>query len=268
MLARTYRFHSPRLSARHFSSGVPTCLSKSEEDDTSSGVFESMKHRFIDTVVTPKNQFYALVAGGSLGAFIISKGLLSFTGFFTHLSPITVAKYGFYTGFGTASVLGGMSLVTADNLYIRADPVYKYCKNWATKDIRIQNALGNGLHGGELRSYRLDPGNFKLKGKSLTWRPPRIQMIFDIKASDPPYRTGLVTCEATKSAGFPPRLKTDLLKVDYETGNEHEGGTEEGDKTIFLVGSEEDMARVSSRSGLSLEKLAQHVRINRGAHRK
>lgn len=244
---------------------MPLCSSKS---DKSSGIFNSAKDRIIDTVLTPRNQFYALVAGGSLGGYFISKGLLSFTGFFTHLSPITVAKYSFYTGFGTASVLGGMALVTADNLYIRADPVYKYCKSWVTGDIRIQNALGGGLYGGELRSYRLDPGNFKLKGKSMTWRPPRIQMIFDISASDPPYRTGLVTCEATKSFGFPPRLNTDLLKVDYEIGNENKGGTEEGDKTIFLVGREEDMTRVSSRSGLSLEKLAQYVRINHGTHRK
>ena len=146
-----------------------------------------------------------------------------------------------------------MALVTADNLYIRADPVYKYCKSWVTNDVRIENALGSGLYGGKLRSYRLDPGNFKLKGKSMIWRPPRIQMIFDIKASDPPYRTGLVTCEANKAFGFPPRLKTDLLKVDYTIGDEK--------RAIFLVGKEEDMTRVSSRSGLSLEKLAQYVHI-------
>ena len=158
--------------------------------------------------------------------------------------------------------------MTAENLYIRADPVYKYCKKWVINDRRVQQALGDGIYAGKLRSYRLDPGYFKVKEKSLIWRPPRIQMIFDISASGPPYRTGLVTCEATKPVGFPPRLKTNLLKIDYETGNEHEGGTLEGDETIFLVGNAEDMTRVSSRSGLSLERLARHVHINRGAQRK
>ena len=83
----------------------------------------------------------------------------------------------------------------------------------------------------------------------------------------PPYRTDLVTAEATKNFGFPPRLKTNLLKVDYETGDEGEGGTVEGNETIFLVGDNKDMTRVSSRSGLSLEKLAEHVHISRGAQR-
>ena len=88
-------------------------------------------------------------------------------------------------------------------------------------------------------------------------------MIFDVEASGPPYRTGLVTCEAIKQEGFPPRLHTTLLTVDYETGNEGKGGNMEGDETIYLVGSEEQRSRVSNRSGLSLEMLARQVHINR-----
>mmetsp|Transcript_21057 Transcript_21057/g.23577 ORF Transcript_21057/g.23577 Transcript_21057/m.23577 type:complete len:126 (-) Transcript_21057:139-516(-) len=105
----------------------------------------------------------------------------------------------------------------------------------------------------------------------MQWQPPRIQMIYDVSASTPPFRTGIVTCEAIKQPGFPfPKLKTNLLKVDYETGNEHEsddgsGMTFEGDATIVLKGNIEDMKKVSSRSGLSLECLAGHVHINRGA---
>jgi len=132
------------------------------------------------------------------------------------------------------------------------------------KDWRVQKALGDGINAGELRSYRLDPGNFTFKERTLVWRPPRIQMIYDVSASGPPYRTGLVTCEAIKQIGFPPRLQTNLLKIDYETGDGEEG-TVEGDETIFLVGNPDDMKKVSSRSGLSLERLARHVHINRGA---
>ena len=90
-------------------------------------------------------------------------------------------------------------------------------------------------------------------------------MIFDIEASGPPYRTGIVTCEAIKNPGFPPRLETTLLKVDYETGNEGEGGEQEGDNTLFLKGDETQMSRVSDRSGLSLNMLGRAVHINKAA---
>lgn len=188
------------------------------------------------------------------------------------------------------AVLGVVGLVTMDNLYIRADPVYQYCSKWVMNDARVQKALGDGLQPGHLRSYRLDSGRLELNkkkskdgsggdGSYVTWRPPRIQMIFDVTATGPPYRTGLVTCEAVKTISSEssssssrwyklPRLHTTLLKVDYETGDEHKGGTTEGDETIFLVGNEQDMSRVSSRSGLSLEMLARSVHINRGASRK
>ena len=162
-------------------------------------------------------------------------------------------------------MLGVVGLLSAENLYIHADPVNKYCKSWIVNDIRVQQILGQDIESGDLRSYRLDPGNFHFDGKSLIWRPPRIQMIFDVTATGPPYRTGLVTAEATKKVGFPPRLKTNLLKIDYETGNEGEGGKVEGDKTMFLVGSSINLTRISTRSGLSLQKLAEHVHINRGS---
>lgn len=185
-------------------------------------------------------------------------------------------------------VLGGLAALTVDNLYIRADPVFRYCNNWVTNDDRIKAVLGDGLQPGDLRSYRLDSGRVELassdtssgsesakedkKGSSLmarpVWRPPRIQMIFDVTATGPPYRTGLVTCEAIKYSStwwWPGSgLHTTLLKVDYETGTGNDN-EQEGDETIFLVGSPEDASRVSKRSGLSLDMLARAVHINRAA---
>ena len=91
-------------------------------------------------------------------------------------------------------------------------------------------------------------------------------MIFDVTATGPPYRTGLVTCEAIKSGGIPPKLTTTLLKIDYETGNEgEEGGTREDDQTYYLKGSQEEFSRVSKRSGLSLDMLARSVHIEKAA---
>ena len=164
------------------------------------------------------------------------------------------------------TVVGGLALITAENMYIRADPVYKYCLDWVQNDTYIQQQLGDGIQPGSLRSYRLDSGQVEIVGHKAVWRPPRIQMIFDIKATGPPYRTGIVTCEAIKSVGIPPSLTTTFLKVDYETGNEgEEGGTREGDVTYFLKGSQEDLTRVSRRSGLSLDMLARAVHIEKAA---
>jgi len=79
-------------------------------------------------------------------------------------------------------------------------------------------------------------------------------------------RTGIVTCEAIKAGGFPPKLTTTFLKVDYETGNEGEvGGTREEDQTYFIKGSPEDFSRVSKRSGLSLATLGRAVHIEKAA---
>ena len=73
------------------------------EDDEELSFLQRTQKSLMSTVLTPQNQFYALLAGGSIGAFVVSRGILSFTSFFTHLTPTTIAKWGFYTGFGTAT---------------------------------------------------------------------------------------------------------------------------------------------------------------------
>lgn len=73
-------------------------------------------------------------------------------------------------------MVGGLALVTADNLYIRADPVYRYCLSWVTNDTFLQKELGDGLGPGSLRSYRLDSGKMEMVGRTAVWRPPRIQV--------------------------------------------------------------------------------------------
>lgn len=73
-------------------------------------------------------------------------------------------------------VVGGLALVTAENLYIRADPVYKYCFNWVRNHAVVQKNLGDGIVPGGLRSYRLDSGKIEMVGTKPVWRPPRIQV--------------------------------------------------------------------------------------------
>lgn len=253
------RNHMPPL-IRFFSAPPPDPKEKEEEQEG------NILSRTVKNVLTPQNQFYALVLGGTVGAYGISRVFLVFTKFFTHLTPGVVAKWGFYTGFGCATMVGGLAVVTFENLFIRADPVFKYCLSWVQSDSFLQKTLGDGLTPGSLKSYRLDSGKMRMEGRQAVWRPPRIQMIFDVEAKGPPYRTGIVTCEAIKSGGFPPKLTTTLLKVDYELGNEgEEGGTREEDQTYFLKGSPEEFSRVSKRSGLSLDNLARSVHIERAA---
>jgi hypothetical protein len=150
----------------------------SEKKDEAAEDEGSFVNRAIKSVLTPQNQFYALVAGGTFGAYAISRVFLSFTSFFTHLTPTTIVKWGFYTGFVSATFVGGLALVTFDNLYIRADPVYKYCLKWVQNDTVVQQTLGDGLQAGNLRSYRLDSGKLEVVGRTTVWRPPRIQVRF------------------------------------------------------------------------------------------
>lgn len=75
-------------------------------------------------------------------------------------------------------MVGGAAFVTFENLYIRADPVFKYCYKWVANDSVVQSKLGDGLKAGNLRSYRLDAGKIEMVGKTPVWRAPRIQVCF------------------------------------------------------------------------------------------
>jgi hypothetical protein len=87
-----------------------------------------------------------------------------------------------------------------------------------------------------------------------------------VRGQGPPFRSAIVTCEAKKVSGaFPPRLRTTVLKVDYEEGDEGDGGSYEGDRSVWLRGDEQEYNRVSERSGISLSNLAQSMHINKAA---
>lgn len=193
--------------------------------------------------------------------------MMSFTSFFTSLSPAIVAKYGFYLGFTTSLSMSALALFTLDTLTVRADPVFKHALSKVQGSEEIMSKLGDGIVPGNMRSYRLDAGKFEpTSGTSVAWRNPRIQMIFDVVGQGPPFRTGLVTCEAVKVTGaFPPKLRTNVLKVDYEVGDEGEGGNEEGDRSAWLRGDKEKYERVSRRSGMSLKSLGSMIHINKAA---
>ena len=150
--------------------------------------------------------------------------------------------------------MSSLALFTYDALTIRADPVYHHCLSKIQSSESCQSVLGDGILPGKLRSYRLDSGKFEpVSSKSARWRNPRIQMIFDVYGTGPPFRTAIVTAQAHKVSGsFPPQLKTDILKVDYEVGDEGEGGVVEGDRCLWIKGDEELFDRKSQRSGLTL----------------
>ena len=93
--SNTYQQPVQMGSIRYFAA-APSPESKGDEE-------EGIVRRIFHQVLTPRNQFYALVAGGTIGAYGISRVFLAFTNFFTHLTPTVVAKWGFYTGFGCAT---------------------------------------------------------------------------------------------------------------------------------------------------------------------
>ena len=248
---------------RAFSTSPPKPPPSSEDDASSTTDGSSSSSTILGKIMTPQNQSYAVIAGGTFGTLVFAKGMMSFTNFFTSLSPAVVAKYGFYLGFGTCTCMSLLAAYTLDTLTVRADPVYKHALAKVQASAAVEQRLGDGVLPGSLRSYRLDAGKFEATSStSVKWRNPRIQMIFDVRGTGPPFRTGVVTCEAVKVTGsFPPKLRTNVLKVDYETGDEGEGGEVEGDSRIWLRGDEDKFNRVSARSGLALSSLAEQVRV-------
>jgi hypothetical protein len=95
----------------------------------------------LSKVFNPDNQFYFVVAGGTLGTLAFGKLLLNFTSFFTHLAPTVVAKYGFYTGFGASTAMTGLALFTYDTLTIRANPVFEHCLGKVQANAEVEQAL-------------------------------------------------------------------------------------------------------------------------------
>ena len=249
-------------SFRYFSS--PPTSGKPQE--TNEEPDEAASSSFLGRILTPQTQTYLMVGGGALGTLIVGRTVLSFTSFFTHLTPMTMAKVGFYMGFGTATVMAGLAAFTYDTITIRADPVFYYGLSKVQNSPECQAALGSGISPGKLRTYRLDAGRFEATSATrFQYRPPRIQMLFDVQALEPPYRTGLVTLEAHKSTGsFPPKLTTTVLKVDYETGS---GDALQDNQTLWLVGDEDQYQRVSKRSGIRLSELGQFMHINKAVRK-
>ena len=89
------------LSSIRFFSSAPTPPPPTPKDEEEQD--QGIVSRVMGQIITPRNQFYALAAGGTIGAYLISRGFLAFTSFFTHLHPAFVARWAFYTGFGCAT---------------------------------------------------------------------------------------------------------------------------------------------------------------------
>jgi hypothetical protein len=242
-------------SIRHFSTRVDPPSDESSDPPPST---------FLARAFTPQVQTYLMIGGGAVGTLLVARVVVSFTSFFTHLTPLVMAKWGFYMGFGTAGAMGALAAFTYDTITIRADPVFRYGLKKIQSNDQCIKALGDGVSPGKLRSYRLDPGRFEASSAyRMVYRPPRIQMIFDVQAQGPPYRAAICTIEAHKATGaFPPKLTTTLLKVDFEDGD-----VEENDRTIWLVGDQESYQRVSRRSGIRLSELGQFMHINKAARK-
>jgi hypothetical protein len=86
------------LSTRSFSTEP-----EEENKKPSSFSIQGVRDQANAFIRRPQTQFYGLVVGGTFGTYVLSRVVIGFTGFFTHLTPTVVAKWGFYTGFGTAT---------------------------------------------------------------------------------------------------------------------------------------------------------------------
>ena len=119
----TLRVHSWRQQqqaafnqCRLFSSMPPL---KSNDDESSKQDSNNTDNNtnsktLLSRLLTPQIQTYLLIGGGTVGSILVARVVVQFTSFFTLLTPLTMAKWGFYLGFGTASALAGLAVFTLD----------------------------------------------------------------------------------------------------------------------------------------------------------
>lgn len=113
---------SDMIHIRFFSATPPPPPPEKDRKEESGNIVTST----LRSVMTPQNQFYALVAGGAIGTYAITRIFLGVTSFFTHLNPSVVAKWGFYTGFScaTSEYQQCLSLRSMEN---GSQPVFLIC---------------------------------------------------------------------------------------------------------------------------------------------
>jgi len=123
---------------------------------------------------------YATYAAGGAAVWIASSVALSTITGILHVSPATMARYGFYAGFAVAGAAAVVVAAGYQRIHIRPEFVYRAALGKITNSKVASEVLGAPKAGG-LRAYNLDGGNFfatRASPLGVEWKPPRVVMMF------------------------------------------------------------------------------------------
>lgn len=111
----------PRTTVRHLSSAPPP--NDEEEKPPASAADRALA--FASNLTVADAVRYATYGAGGFGVYMVSKGVLGTINTLLHLPPTVVAKYGFYSGFLTASAAAVAARQAWLAIHIRPEFVYR-----------------------------------------------------------------------------------------------------------------------------------------------
>jgi hypothetical protein len=123
-----------------------------------------------------------MIAGGVVTAYGISTMIWDLTALFINLTPAATGYYGFIGGFATSGIFGGLLYYTERWYTIRPNTVFWWSLNMVNENEAVNAATGGDaagdLKGTTLRAFRQEGGYWTVLGGKLTWKKPRVQMVY------------------------------------------------------------------------------------------
>jgi len=171
-------------------------------------------------------------------AFLISTVAMNSVNYFLAIPPHSFIWYGFWAGFVSASICGGLVYLARRTVTIRPENVFKMSRSLVANNKEVQARLGNWIIPGKLKAYKIDGGNLTLERKGSTFssiptiKPPRVQMIYNMFGKDG--TEGMVSVEAVKLKGT---LTLRMVAVDI------------GNDLILVSGSKDRLQVVGQLRG-------------------
>ena len=198
----------PRTTVRHLSSAPPPPNDEEEKPPASAA---DRALAFASNLTVADAARYATYGAGGFGVYLVSKGVLGTINTLLHLPPTVVAKYGFYSGFLTASAAAVAARQAWLAIHIRPEFVYREALAMIGRSQAVLDRLGTPYPSTvPLRTYNLDGGNFFPGGPlGVQWKPPRVVMMFAVEGVK---EEGVVYLECLKNLNG--RLHFTFVGVD------------------------------------------------------
>jgi hypothetical protein len=177
-----------------------------------------------------------MITGGVITAYGISTIIWDLTGLFINLTPAATGYYGFIGGFATSGIFGGLMYYVERWYTIRPNTVFWWSLRMVNKHEAVRVAVGHDVAGDlkatSLRAFRQEGGYWTVLNGKLTWKKPRVQMVYAAVGGHGD--EAIVMVEASRS-GFNEEIES--ICVDLK-----DSFTKKPKKRILVKGTEDFFA--------------------------